>query len=450
LRGKCRGVPWQKSQHMINLLDLRPQAPSPLNGSPQNAGSDGDAFADLFAEGDKADRPCEDAAPGAWAFPGPAPVPAPKVGQATSGTGMSAIVPASCEGAEVSGLPGQQALSGNLSPELGPVAGEDPGLIAENVSNKAEIVDLAGSERPAANMQKPDGKGFGTPQMPEMNTPIAATGDPATAGQSRMPHNMGPVIAQPDATSPWTGTQVQVTVVQAMVPSVFQQALAQTTVALSGLPKHDPDSGDNDVADTMVTAPRQTVAHDVAGKIAGRTDDGQAEPGLASDGKGSANGEQGELAPTGTLGPHIPTHSTGSIASAAPTTPASVTAAVVAAIPPANTPTDRVEVILSPEELGRVQMDFRADGDGIRVFLTAERPETLDLLRRHADQLASELRQAGYSGASLSFGQWGQPQGEGRHRGHHTTIPQAERHISALSLPPPSKNMSGRGLDLRV
>jgi Flagellar hook-length control protein FliK len=450
LRGKCRGVPWQKSQHMINLLDLRPQAPSPLNGSPQNAGSDGDAFADLFAERDKADVPCEDAAPGAWAFPGPSPVQAPKVGQAISGKGMSVTEPASCEGAEVSGLHGQKADLGNLSPELGPVAGEAPGLIAENVSNKAEMADLVGPERPAADVQKPGGKGFGTPQMPEGNTPTAATGDPATAGRSRMPHNMGPDTAQPDATTPRTGAQVQVTVVQAMVPSVFQQALAQTTVALSGMPKHDPDSGENDVADTVVTVPRQTVAHDIPVKIAARTDDGQAEPALPFDGKGIANGEPGELGPTGTPGPHLPAHSTGSIASAAPPPPASVAAAVVAAIPPANTPTDRVEVILSPEELGRVQIDFRADGDGMRVFLTAERPETLDLLRRHADQLASELRQAGYSGASLSFGHWGQPQGEGRHRAHHTTIPQAESLISALSPSSSPKNMSGRGLDLRV
>ena len=37
--------------------------------------------------------------------------------------------------------------------------------------------------------------------------------------------------------------------------------------------------------------------------------------------------------------------------------------------------------------------------------MTVERPDTLDLLRRHADQLLSDLRQAGFGNATLSFGQ---------------------------------------------
>ena len=41
------------------------------------------------------------------------------------------------------------------------------------------------------------------------------------------------------------------------------------------------------------------------------------------------------------------------------------------------------------------------------VMLTFDRPETLDLFRRHADQLADALREAGYSGADISFGRSG-------------------------------------------
>ncbi|MES2145313.1 MAG: flagellar hook-length control protein FliK, partial [Pseudomonadota bacterium] len=123
---------------------------------------------------------------------------------------------------------------------------------------------------------------------------------------------------------------------------------------------------------------------------------------------------------------------------------------VAAAIPMAAAGPDRVEVILSPEELGRVQMDFRADGDNVRVFLTAERPDTLDLLRRHADQLAAELRQAGYSGASLSFGQWGQSHPEGQRTGALAQVPQGEGRAQGPASVFIAGSVPGRGLDLRI
>lgn len=354
------------------------------------------------------------------------------------------------ERAEMPGSPGQQTLLGNSDSELPPDTGDQSGAIAKNVSNKAEIADSADPRPPAAEVQKPVGNARETHQMPERNTPRAAADDLAALARSGVPHNMGPDVLPMAAATPPTGAQVRVTVVPAMVPLVFQQAVAQTTVALSALPAQEPDPGDSDVADATVTAPRQIVARDIPIKSAARPDDGRAEPAFQSYGMDFAATENAAHVPTGSPGPPILTQATGPSASAVPQTAASVMAAVVGAIPAANTPTDRVEVILSPEELGRVQMDFRADGDGMRVFLTAERPETLDLLRRHADQLASELRQAGYSGASLSFGQWGQPQGEARHGGRHTTIPRAESHIPAHSPANSPRNSSGRGLDLRV
>ncbi len=44
------------------------------------------------------------------------------------------------------------------------------------------------------------------------------------------------------------------------------------------------------------------------------------------------------------------------------------------------------------------------DGDHLRVLVQADRADTLDMMRRHADLLGAEFRQAGFSGASLSFG----------------------------------------------
>lgn len=74
----------------------------------------------------------------------------------------------------------------------------------------------------------------------------------------------------------------------------------------------------------------------------------------------------------------------------------------------ATTPgSDRIELVLSPEELGRVRFELRAEGDSLQVTLTAERPETMELLRRHLPELLTELRQAGYGTATLNFGQSG-------------------------------------------
>ncbi|MBP0483356.1 flagellar hook-length control protein FliK [Sagittula salina] len=63
-----------------------------------------------------------------------------------------------------------------------------------------------------------------------------------------------------------------------------------------------------------------------------------------------------------------------------------------------------VELRLSPEELGRVRMILHQGEHGLTVHIQADRPETLDLLRRNIDELARHLGDAGYEGAGFSFG----------------------------------------------
>ena len=69
---------------------------------------------------------------------------------------------------------------------------------------------------------------------------------------------------------------------------------------------------------------------------------------------------------------------------------------------------DRIELTLDPVELGRVRFAVTSIGDQVQVSLSVERPETLDLLRRHAGELRTELREQGFANPTLSFGQWGQ------------------------------------------
>lgn len=112
----------------------------------------------------------------------------------------------------------------------------------------------------------------------------------------------------------------------------------------------------------------------------------------------------------------------------------------------------RAELILEPAELGRLRFDLVTQGDQVQVILAAERPETLDLLRRHADELRQEFKASGLDTGTLSFGQWGKggddralPQQPGA-----KTIPDDLPLLSPSPLPSPRRPASASGLDLRL
>ncbi|HAW49013.1 MAG TPA: hypothetical protein DCX34_17575 [Roseovarius sp.] len=66
-----------------------------------------------------------------------------------------------------------------------------------------------------------------------------------------------------------------------------------------------------------------------------------------------------------------------------------------------------IELSLSPEELGRVRLRLHPSEGGLSVTITADRPETLDLMRRNIDLLAREFLEIGYEGAQFDFAQGG-------------------------------------------
>lgn len=82
--------------------------------------------------------------------------------------------------------------------------------------------------------------------------------------------------------------------------------------------------------------------------------------------------------------------------------PAAILRQVADALPRAAD--GRIDVQLNPEELGRVRFQIHPGENGLVVQVAADRPETLDLMRRHLDQLARDFAEAGYEGASFSFG----------------------------------------------
>jgi hypothetical protein len=98
----------------------------------------------------------------------------------------------------------------------------------------------------------------------------------------------------------------------------------------------------------------------------------------------------------------------GLIPTATPTTQAALAAPLLQVLSGPKTGT--TEIALSPEELGHVQLSFRenpSDPDRLVLAMAFERPDVMDLFRRHADQLLAEIRAAGYSGVDLSFSQSG-------------------------------------------
>ncbi|MCF8510042.1 MAG: flagellar hook-length control protein FliK [Rhodobacteraceae bacterium] len=113
----------------------------------------------------------------------------------------------------------------------------------------------------------------------------------------------------------------------------------------------------------------------------------------------------------------------------------------------------QMELTLAPETLGRVHFDMRPEGTGLSITLSAERPETLDLIRRHLPDLLAELKLAGVQSGNLSFGNWNeQRQPQSQSAPPDDTRP-ALKDASTTARPaplPPRLAATNGGLDLRL
>ena len=109
------------------------------------------------------------------------------------------------------------------------------------------------------------------------------------------------------------------------------------------------------------------------------------------------------------------------------------------------------ELSLAPEELGKLRILMTPDGDKLRIVIQAERPETLELIRRNSESFTADLRQSGFAGTSFSFGGWGDQ-----------SPPQQAKNQDAAAHPfgingeiavppkPNARSLKTSGLDLRV
>lgn len=68
-----------------------------------------------------------------------------------------------------------------------------------------------------------------------------------------------------------------------------------------------------------------------------------------------------------------------------------------------HTPNGVTELVLDPQELGRVRLSMTGLDNGMSMIVTTERLETQDLLRRHIDVLAQEMKALGFRDISMTF-----------------------------------------------
>lgn len=81
----------------------------------------------------------------------------------------------------------------------------------------------------------------------------------------------------------------------------------------------------------------------------------------------------------------------------------------------------KLEIRLDPPELGRVTIGFESDGaDIVRAVISADTPETLDLMRRHADVFQRALEDQGLEGLDLQFADHGPQENPGEETGDKT------------------------------
>ena len=102
-------------------------------------------------------------------------------------------------------------------------------------------------------------------------------------------------------------------------------------------------------------------------------------------------------------------------------------------------------LVLNPEELGRVKLAINTQDGVMAVTITTERVETQDLMRRHIDMLAQEMRELGYNKVGFSFeGQGGAAQE------NQTNLEQNIEQEVWLEDDPAPLTTAQSGLDLRL
>ena len=84
-----------------------------------------------------------------------------------------------------------------------------------------------------------------------------------------------------------------------------------------------------------------------------------------------------------------------------PPQPQVVTQQIAVAV--SQTQSQDFEIRLDPEELGKLRIVLSPKDGGYDIMITADRDQTLELIKRNANELADQFEQMGYGGSTMSF-----------------------------------------------
>lgn len=338
--------------------------------------------------------------------------------------------------ATVAAPPGQTIAAGP-SAARAPVAPPAKGADLSMAATPARLAGLTGPTVP------PPGTVDIMPQPATSGDGARPTAADAASGPSVFAPAGGPERARPDPSGPTRATRATGTISEELTrPPASGPFVDQTDRPapipgrpLSGEVPAMPVAGVGPVADPFVRRPVPSGATAGAAMpvaaIPGHGGKPARTPDLAGDvaehpraitdpaaAAATALQMAGRLAPTPAPGSELHVLPHGRV----PVTIPPIGAQLLAAVE--RHPDRWVEIRLAPEELGRVRVALSTSDGTVALSLTAERSETLDLIRRHADQLAGEFRRAGFDGLSLSLGQ-GSWHGPGAGAGGRSVEPSA-------------------------
>ncbi|MBP7003066.1 flagellar hook-length control protein FliK [Amaricoccus sp.] len=111
----------------------------------------------------------------------------------------------------------------------------------------------------------------------------------------------------------------------------------------------------------------------------------------------------------------------------------------------------QVEIRLDPPELGRVQIRLHAtETGGLQAVVLADRPETQDFLRRHAETLVRDLTEAGYAEVSLEFAAGGDAPERDRPPEAAVALAYGQEPAAGAPAAPARSAATAAGLDIRL
>lgn len=109
-----------------------------------------------------------------------------------------------------------------------------------------------------------------------------------------------------------------------------------------------------------------------------------------------------------------------------------------------------VEITLNPEELGRVSMVLSGRDDGLHLTIAAERPETLDLMRRHLAVLEAEFKSLGFGDLSFDLGNSADKGQDPSDSGENSFSETAQSELTSATLQRPANLGTSGRIDIRL